>query len=120
MHEAARSGESDMLKWLISHSSIDVNVQNDAGENALIEAANMGHTDAMWTLIRAGASLGAPGSHQSSSLFHHAVKHANVDVLNLMQEKGAITTSEIQHPDSMGRVALIEAVGSGQDSEPEP
>ena len=67
-----------VLSWLLEHTSLDVNATNDSEEGALAEAATMGHTDAMWSLIKAGASLGEPGSVAAGSLFHSAVRHTQV------------------------------------------
>ena len=84
LHEAARSGDTDMLTWLLNHTDIGIDETNDSGEPALCEAATMGHTDAMWVLIHRNASVGAPGSHTASALFQSAVRHAHVDMLTLL------------------------------------
>ena len=114
LHEAARMGETAILTWLLEHAKLDVNATNDSGEGALAEAATMGHTEAMWKLIGAGASLGEPGSAQASSLFYSAVRHADLRMLSLMLERGAVNASSISSTDTYGRLPILEAVRTGK------
>ena len=114
LHEAARMGEEFVLIWLLEHAGIDVDTMNDSGETALAEAATMGHLAALWKLVHKGASLGEPGSHRATSLFHSAIRHGAVDVLNLMLERGALNATGAGQPDEHGRHPLVEAVRTGQ------
>lgn len=109
IHEAARTGETDVVDWLVSSSGIDVNATNDQGESAVHEAAMMGHNDAMWHLIRAGGDTGAAGSAQAASLVHSAVTHANMELLELLRSRGTLSLESDKH----GRVPIIEAVRMG-------
>ena len=109
IHEAARTGETSMVDWLVSSSGIDINATNDQGEGAVHEAAMMGHSDAMWHLIRAGADTGAASSPQAASLVHSAVTHANVELLELLRSRGTLSMEADKH----GRVPIIEAVRMG-------
>lgn len=109
LHEAARSGQGEVVQWLLEHGGVDVNAVNDAQEGAVSEAASMGHTDILWQLVKAGAELGAPASAQAASLLHAAVRHANLDLLTMLHEKG-VPVDVAQH----GRRPLAEAVARGE------
>ena len=110
IHEAARTGESAMIDWLIQSSGIDINATNDQGEGAVHEASMMGHLEVLWKLIRAGADLGAPGSAQATSILHSAVTHSAVEVLDLLMSRGVVADL---NADKYGRTPLIEAVRTG-------
>lgn len=109
LHEAARTGQGELVAWLLAHGGLDINATNDSGENAVSEAAVMGHQDVLWQLVAAGADLGAPGSAQANSLLHAAVRHAYIDLLSALHEKGVGMMQE-QH----GRLPLTEAVSRGE------
>ena len=53
-----------------------------------MEAAESGHVEVVTQLIEAGATFGAPGSNPSKALMFAAIRHANLDLLKLMREKG--------------------------------
>lgn len=108
LHEAARTGEAEMVEWLIAQEGgALLNMTNDSGETALHEASAMGHTDLVWRLIRAGIALGEPGSNSADSLMFSAIQHANLELLKHLLDKGVI---QIVGRDHYGRVPCIEAV----------
>jgi ankyrin repeat protein len=72
----------------------------------------MGHTDIVWKLIRMGASLGEAHSTATTVLIHSAVQHGNLELLDLLQERGVMSVE----PDTHGRLPLLEAVRAGQSA----
>ena len=69
----------------------------------------MGHDEVMWRLIKAGGALGAKGSAGATALVYSAVSHANVKLLELLDEQKILDVEAASH----GRVPLIEAVRHG-------
>ena len=95
LHEAARTGELPLVKWLVAHGA-DVNATNDTGEGAVSEAATMGHFDAVWELLGAGAAVGASGSSQAASLAMAAVRHDKLELLERLHGAGAAEPPSLQ------------------------
>ena len=75
LHEAARTGDLDVVKWFIGHG-VDISATNSVGEGAVAEAASMGHFEVVWELLRAGAAVGDTGSSLAATLTMAAVRHA--------------------------------------------
>lgn len=105
LHEAARTGEIEMLRWFIRHGA-DVNATNDSGEAAIAEAAVMGHFECVSELLSAGAGVGSSESHQAAAVAMSAVRHDKIELLDLLIERGVDVVATKQH----GTTPLIEAV----------
>jgi hypothetical protein len=84
LHEAARSGEKELVAWLI-RSGANVSAINDSGEGPVAEAASMGHFDVLWLLLEAGCDVGEPGSSMLNNLVMSAVRHSNTALLDHLQ-----------------------------------
>ncbi|RDD34928.1 Ankyrin repeat protein [Wolbachia endosymbiont of Cylisticus convexus] len=56
LHEAARNGHLDVVKYLVDDKKADVNQKDICGETALHEAARNGHKDVVTTLLKKGAN----------------------------------------------------------------
>ena len=109
LHEAARTGEVELLNWLVTASQIDINAVNDQGENALHEAALMGHGEAVKRLLEAGCSIGEKGSAPATSIMFSAIRHSNMELLEHMSGKGVLDANA----EDRGRHPLTEAVQTG-------
>ena len=86
LHEAARSGEKELVAWLI-RSGANVSATNDSGEGPVAEAASMGHFDVLWLLLEAGCEVGEPGSSTLNNLVMSAVRHSNTALLDHLQAR---------------------------------
>ncbi len=89
LHVAARAGDTDKINRLLN-DGVDVNFKNRYGLTALYYAADRGHTNAVRTLIEAGAELEIPNEpfYRLNPLIM-AVRKNHVEVTRLLLKKGA-------------------------------
>ncbi len=110
LHEAARSGETPMVRWLAADGRVDKDQLNESGESPIAEAATMGHFEVVDALLELGASIGTPGSRAQAALVLGATRHSRLGVLDTLRRAGA----SLNEPDAHGYVPILEAVRSGE------
>ena len=87
MHEAARNGHVDAMRWLQAQDA-DVNARNDSGETPMHRAAWNGHVDAMRWLQAQGADVNARNNGGRTPM-HEAAWKGHVDAMRWLQAQGA-------------------------------
>ena len=115
LHEAARSGEKDLVEWLLKFGGVNISATNDSGEGPVAEAATMGHFDVLWMLLKAGCDVGAPGSSTLASLVMSAVRHSNTELLDHLQQHVA-PPLDVNAIELHGNTPLSEAARNGDSS----
>ncbi|HEU4507977.1 MAG TPA: ankyrin repeat domain-containing protein [Pyrinomonadaceae bacterium] len=65
---AARSGNADTVKTLLTSSNVDVNAADADGNTALIEAARFGHDDVVTALLIARANVNVKNKQGKTAL----------------------------------------------------
>ena len=120
LHAAARNGDCDALKKVLSSSSrsskdatsdastSNVNQTDDAGQSPLHLAADQGHLDCVKVLISHGADVHAT-DHDGISVLQAAVIGGSVDVTKLLLAVGANPDQQ----DNDGDTPRSEAVNEG-------
>jgi hypothetical protein len=86
---AAREGNADTVKALLSAPGADVNATDERGSTALIEAARYGHDDVARALITAGANVKARDNDGKKALML-AVAGSHDDVVRVLKQAGAV------------------------------
>lgn len=85
---AAREGNADTVKALLSSPGADVNATDERGSTALLEAARYGHDDVARALIAAGANIKAR-DHEGKTALMLAVAGGHDDVVRVLKQAGA-------------------------------
>jgi len=88
LHVAARHGQFDMAKNLIS-SGAKINIYNDEGQTPLHCAVQNGDPELVEYLIDKGAFLSVAEQSQGSSELHLAVAMGYTDIVELLIENGS-------------------------------
>lgn len=86
---AAREGNADTVKALLSAQDADVNATDERGSTALIEAARYGHDDVVRALLAAGANIKARDNNGKTALMV-AVAGGHDEVVRVLKEAGAV------------------------------
>jgi uncharacterized protein len=86
---AAREGNADTVKALLSSPGADVNTTDERGSTPLIEAARFGHDDVARALLAAGADTKARDGDGKTALML-AVQGGNDDVVRMLKQAGAV------------------------------
>lgn len=86
---AAREGNADTVKALLSASGADVNATDELGSTALMEAARYGHDDVVRSLLEAGADIKARDREGKTALML-AVTGGHDDVVKVLKQAGAV------------------------------
>src|SRR4051812_39143023 len=86
---AAREGNADTVKALLSSPGADVNATDERGSTPLIEAARYGHDDVARALLAAGADTKARDRDGKTALML-AVQGGNDDVVRVLKQAGAV------------------------------
>lgn len=107
IHEAARVGKSEMVKYLVSKGA-DVNARNNAGETPLDCAAYNGHIEIAGYLLSEGADIDARDKNGSSPL-HDVIKISKVEMARYLATQGA----NIDTKDDYGKTPLHDAATMG-------
>jgi ankyrin repeat protein len=86
---AAREGNADTVKALLSAQGTDVNATDERGSTALIEAARYGHDHVVRALLAAGANTKARDREGKTALML-AVAGGHDDVVRMLKQAGAV------------------------------
>ena len=109
LFEAARSGHTDMVKWLVAKGA-DPDSVNEWGDSPVNEAASMGHWDVVWYLADRGANLTRTAEHAHNSLVLSAVRHRTHDALEQLLKRGVDLSARHWN----GNTVLHEAARMGE------
>lgn len=86
--KAAREGNADTVKALLSSPGADVNATDERGSTPLIEAARYGHDDVARALVAAGANTKARDNDGKTALML-AVQGGHDEVVRVLKQAGA-------------------------------
>jgi len=86
---AARGGNADTVKALLSAQGTDVNATDESGNTAVIEAARNGHDDVVRALLAAGANVKARNKEGKTALML-AVAGGHDEVVRALKQAGAV------------------------------
>jgi ankyrin repeat protein len=103
--QAAKNGNVEQLRSILSQGKASISSKNNYGVSALIFAANNGHVDCVRYLLERGANIDDRSNNGKSSLLW-AARWGHVEVVRLLLEYGA--NSSIQDRD--GLTVLMNAV----------
>ncbi|XP_039432348.1 uncharacterized protein LOC120415041 [Culex pipiens pallens] len=105
LHDAARIGSFEVVKWLLS-KGVDVSSRrNESDSTPLLEACSRGHFNVVELLIDAGAGVNFGISDTSYMPMHAAARSNSPEIIKLLEKYGAnvnCTTTD-------GRTPLYEA-----------
>ena len=108
MHEAARKGHVDAMRWLQAQGA-DVNARNDYGSTPMHLAAHYGHVDAMRWLQAQGADVNARDKKYGDIPMHDAAWNGQVDAMRWLQAQGA----DVNAQDDNGNTPMHRAAERG-------
>ncbi|XP_046550239.1 ankyrin repeat domain-containing protein 50-like [Haliotis rubra] len=91
LHFACRGGQLDIVQYLVSQGSVDINSSNKHGRTPLMEAALRGHKDVFEFLVKMGANeshvdndgdniLHLASSYGRMEMVKHILSHNLVDI----------------------------------------
>ena len=86
---AARSGNADTVKTLLTSPNVDVNGVDAEGNTALIEAARFGHDDVVQALLIAKADVNAKNKQGKTALML-ASEGGHDDCVRLLTQAGSV------------------------------
>ncbi len=88
LFRAARAGNADVVKALLTAPSVDVNAVDEHGNTPLIEAARFGHDDVVRALLSARADVKAKNDDGKTALML-ASEGGHDDTMRALTEAGA-------------------------------
>lgn len=103
---AARGGNLKIVKTLIAHHDIDLDLQDRNGMTALILAVRERHRAIVEILLNAGASVNMMDSHAGRTPLRYAAERDFPELVSLLMEYGADPNLK----DHQGRTAACHAV----------
>lgn len=83
---AAREGEQEKLRDLLSSEKIDINTKDQYGWTALHFSAREGHLDCVQLLVEKGADIYAVNNVGATALVVSAAD-GHIDIVNYLQEE---------------------------------
>ncbi|KAF8568094.1 hypothetical protein P879_08029 [Paragonimus westermani] len=101
LHRAAIRGNLDQVKSLLA-SGLSPNIRDHAGWMPLHEAVLHGHRDVAEALLKAGATVDAPGGPDLDTPLHDAIQNAQAACCELLLAHGANPVL----PNAMGMTPL--------------
>ncbi|WP_174480263.1 ankyrin repeat domain-containing protein [Spiroplasma endosymbiont of Danaus chrysippus] len=97
----AKNGDLNIVKILIKND-ININRENNAGENALIWAARNGHTEIVNALLTKNSDIINHKTKYGNNALIWAAKEGHLDVVKTLIKNGV----DINHLDANGDSAL--------------
>ena len=87
LFQAVRTGNTDMVKSLITSQAADINATDERGSTPLLEAARYGHEDICRLLLAAGANAKAKDKDGKTAMML-ALQGDHEDVVRVLNEVG--------------------------------
>ena len=87
LFQAVRTGNTDMVKSLVTGRGADVNATDERGSTPLLEAARYGHEDICRLLIAAGADVKAKDKDGKTAMML-AIQGDHEDVVQALNQAG--------------------------------
>ncbi|XP_067648833.1 serine/threonine-protein phosphatase 6 regulatory ankyrin repeat subunit A-like [Haliotis asinina] len=110
LHWACRGGHLDMVKYLLSQCSVDINSRGKDGQNPLMAAVLCRHTDVSQLLMSMGANL----SHVDdfgSNVLHWGCRYGALDVMKTVLSQDTVDINSSEHD---GKTPLMKAAYYGK------
>lgn len=89
LHEAAKTGQIGVARWLIDHRRMSVNTFNMEGCSPLYCACNAGHVELAQLLLEHGANVNRGDRDESRTPLLYACINGNIDIVQLLLSHGA-------------------------------
>ena len=86
--QAARAGNADTVRALLSSPNVDVNGVDENGNTPLIEAARFGHDDVVTALLLAKADVNLKNAHGKTALTL-AAENGHDETVRMLTQAGA-------------------------------
>lgn len=83
LHEAARSGQVGVARWLLDHG-MHINALNSRGCTPLHCACSGGHVELAQVLLEHGADISTGERDTSKTPLHHACSTGNIEMVRLL------------------------------------
>ncbi|XP_046571003.1 ankyrin repeat and KH domain-containing protein mask-like [Haliotis rubra] len=80
LHLACRGGNTEIIKYLLKHTTVDIDSRDASGWTPVMQAAIRGHKDAFDVLVESGADL-SQVSNNKETILHMACGVGNVDII---------------------------------------
>ncbi|XP_067648840.1 ankyrin repeat domain-containing protein 50-like [Haliotis asinina] len=106
---ACRGGHIDMVKYLLSRNSVDINSRGKGGKTPLMAAAMRGRTDIGLLLVNMGANL-SQADDVGNNVMHWGYKYGRLDLLKSILSRGNV---DINSRGAHGNTPLMNAVFCG-------
>ena len=94
IHYAARSGQLECLKWLVTRSGISPNAVSSNGANAAHDAAAMGHLDCLKYLLQTTRCTTKDSTVEGATVLHMACRFGRLDAVQWLIEHSGSDPSE--------------------------
>ena len=107
LHYAAAYGQTDLIKLIVSHDDVDLDIRDKFGETPLHRAVRFRHDDVIALLIQSGATVDAVDQKGQTAL-HRACDMGKATNVQLLLERGANPTLT----DESGKTPLMVGVAS--------
>ena len=109
LYEAATYGSEEMVKLLLSHSSINIDKKNGEGDTPLHSACRNNHNNIVGLLLEEGCNV-TIRNIEGNSPFHEAALHGNSEIIELLSFHG---DSNLIKRNNQGSTVLHCAIQNG-------
>lgn len=83
LHVAAANGHTKIVEYLLAHSEISINCENDKGQTPLFKAILHGHLDCVKALVTKGAKLSI-ATKEKVNVLHVAAAEGRAEILQYL------------------------------------
>jgi ankyrin repeat protein len=118
-HQAAKTGDSVILNWLLNRNAVELNHADEDGDTALIHAARNGQAEIVRNLLERGAD-GTIRNIRGGTALDSAIRHGRQDVIAVFLAHAALQEQPgqpVENPLPEGMPQLEQQEGP---HEPEP
>ncbi|XP_067648871.1 ankyrin repeat domain-containing protein 50-like [Haliotis asinina] len=106
LHLACKGGQMDVVKYLLSQASVDINTRGKGALTPLMVAVTYGHNDVFKFLMRNGANASQVDDY-GNNVLHLACRSREMDVVKYLLSQ---TSVDINRKGDKGRTPLMVAV----------
>ena len=107
--QAAKSGNINLIKWLIRNEGCSLNARNTDGTSCLLYAIKKGEIDLVKWLLRNGCSLNEMDNFGNGPMLY-SIESCEIDMISYLLQNGC----SLQEENVFGTTPLLKAMGKNE------